>query len=121
MSESVAVQMQKILDDYSKEVNQVTEQAVAQTARQTAQRLRASSPKGDTGKYAKGWTVKKEDSKYAIVHNRTRYMLTHLLNNGYVKRNQYGSYGRQGGDGHITEAEQWAIVEFQEKIERGLQ
>lgn len=119
MSDSVTIQMEKLLDEYSKEVNDVCEAAVAQTARKTASLLRSTSPK-KTGTYAKGWTVKREDEKTAIVYNRTRYMLTHVLNNGYAKRNQYGSYGRVNGDGHIAAAEEWGIQEFESAIERGL-
>lgn len=119
MPDSVVVQMEKLLEEYSKEVDDACIKAVTQTARNTASLLRSTSPK-KTGTYAKGWTVKREDEKTAIVHNRTRYMLTHVLNNGYAKRNQYGTYGRVGGDGHIANAEQWGIQEFESAIERGL-
>lgn len=116
---TVAVQMREILDAYSEEVNSVCKDAISSTAKEAVQKLRNTSPK-KTGSYAKGWSVKKVGDKDAIVHNRTDYQLTHLLENGHVIRNKKGTYGRTSGIKHIEPVEEWANNELQEKIERGL-
>jgi hypothetical protein len=47
-------------------------------------------------------------------------MLTHLLENGHIVRNQYGTYGRVNGDGHIKDAEQNAVEEVISTLEAKL-
>lgn len=118
-TESVAVQMKEILDEYSSEVKSVTEDSITETAKESVQKLKSSSPRG-TGSYAKGWAVKKEGKMTQTVHNRTDYQLTHLLENGHIIRNKKGTYGRTQPIKHIEPVEEWAIEELQLKIERGL-
>ena len=115
-----AVQMEKILDDYKKDVADATEAAINRTARDTVQKLKNTSPRGYTGEYAAGWTVKKDGRLTQTVHNK-KYQLTHLLNNGHVVRNKYGTYGRVEGDNHITDAANEAETELVQEIERRLQ
>lgn len=89
-------------------------------AKETVNQLKATSPR-KSGHYAKGWKVKKvkqEGRRYeVIVHNKTDYQLTHLLENGHVKV-VWGK--RTGGfvkaEPHIKKAEEAAI----DKLEREL-
>lgn len=117
-TESVSIQMAELLDDYSQEVKDVLDESIKEVSKEAVEKLRNTSPKG-TGKYAKGWTVKK-DGAGRVVYNKTDYQLTHLLENGHVVKNQYGTYGRVSGIKHIKPVEDWASSELPIKISRGL-
>lgn len=113
-----SVQISEILDKYEEEVKRTANEVFNEVSKETAQRLKATSPR-QSGRYARGWkvTVKPfhEVNEY-VVHN-TRYQLTHLLENGHVIRNQYGTYGRTRPQKHIEPAEQWAQQEATRRIE----
>ena len=121
---SVAIQMADILDDYSVEVKRAASNAQDKVAKEAVQKLRNTSPK-KTGDYAKGWRVKRERGRNGIptvtVHNKTDYQLTHLLENGHVVRNAKGEYGRTNGIKHIAPVEQWAQSELPLEIEKELE
>ena len=121
---TVESQMKDILDSYSKDVKEATNNSIDKTSRQSVRKLKDTSPK-KTGDYAKGWTTKKirtRDGLYTvIVHNKTDYQLTHLLENGHVVRNKKGVYGRTNGTKHIAPVEQWASSELPLEIERELE
>lgn len=120
---TVENQMANILDDYSKEVRRATANAQDKIAKEAVQKLKNTSPK-KSGKYARGWTVKRERTSTGIpdvtVHNKV-YQLTHLLENGHVVRNKYGEYGRFNGIKHIAPVEEWASSELPNEIERELE
>lgn len=120
---SVAVQMDKILDQYSAEVKKVADEAITETAKESRRKLRSTSPR-KTGHYSRGWSVKKVRGQNGIseviVHNKTDYQLTHLLENGHVIRNGKGTYGRTNGIKHIAPVEEWAAEELPREIERRL-
>lgn len=71
--------------------------------------------------YAKSWTVKntKEtaNSLEVTVHSKNRYQLAHLLEHGHAKRGG----GRVAGKAHIAPAEENAICQLEEELERSLQ
>lgn len=119
MSTSLTVQMQKILDEYVKEVNDAAKEAVESVTKESVKMLKATSPKGPEG-YARGWSVKKIDSKFAVVHNAKMPGLTHLLENGHVIKNQFGTYGRARAIPHIKPVETWANAEFENRIMKEL-
>ena len=120
---SVTVQMDKILDSYSREVQEATNKAIDSVAKEAASKLRNTSPR-KTGDYAKGWKVKKERGRDGLqtvtVHNKTNYQLTHLLENGHVVRNKRGTYGRTRPIKHIAPVEEWAVDELPREIEERL-
>ena len=120
---SVEQDLEKILKEYTEEVGELTNDVMRNASRGTVQELKSTSPKL-SGDYAKDWAVKTEKgfgkSKIYIVHNRKHYMLTHLLENGHIVRNQYGTYGRVDGDGHIKDAEQNGINEVISTLEAKL-
>lgn len=115
---SVSIQMKKILDEFDEKVNKVLKESAEQTAEESANKLQNTSPRR-TGAYASSWTSKQEGKGY-VVYNSDHYQLTHLLENGHVVKNKYGTYGRAAPRKHIKPVETWANKEFQRKIEQGL-
>lgn len=111
--------MQELLDEYSEEVQEVTTEAIEETAAESVTRLRNNSPKA-SGRYARGWTSKADGPLGRIVYNKTDWQLTHLLENGHVAANQYGTYGRVAAIKHIAPVEEWAADELPVRISRGL-
>lgn len=105
----------KIMAEYTKEVETDLNLAKDKIAKETAQNLRQTSPKGSTGNYAKGWKVSNVNSK-RVVHNKTDYQLTHLLEYGHAKVNG----GRVSARPHIRQAEEKAIKDFTESVKRAL-
>lgn len=117
---SVSLQMKELLDDYYEEVQKVTDEAIKDVAAESVAKLRNTSPKGASGRYARGWTVKKDGKLGRVVYNKTDWQLTHLLENGHIIKNQFGTYGRAPAIKHITPVEEWAASELPLKISRGL-
>lgn len=119
---SIAIQMEKILEQYSKEVKDVTDKSIEKVSKESVQKLKNTSPKR-TGKYARSWTKKKVKGRNGIdevtVHNK-QYQLTHLLENGHIVRNSKGTYGRTNGIKHIKPVEEWAQDALPQEIERRL-
>lgn len=119
---SVAIQMEKILEQYSKEVKDVTDKSIEKVSKESVQKLKNTSPKR-TEKYARSWTKKKVKGRNGIdevtVHNK-QYQLTHLLENGHIVRNSKGTYGRTNGIKHIKPVEEWAQDALPQEIERRL-
>lgn len=101
------VEIVKELKAYSNEVAEGIKKAVNDVAKETVRTLKTTSPR-DTGKYARSWTFKVEfESPEDIrvrISNRTKWQLTHLLENGHAKVNG----GRVDGKPHIRPAEQAA-------------
>lgn len=117
-TESIELQMAEILDSVSKDVKGVYETDSQQVAKETAQMLKNTSPKGSPHKrkYAEGWKVSKQRGGDLVVHNATNYQLTHLLENGHRIVNKKGEFGRVNGIKHIAPAEEWASEELPRRI-----
>ena len=83
-----ATEVTKALQDWTQDVQYEVVMAVDEKAKKLVKLLKASSPK-ETGAYKRNWTSKKVTDNYSfyqrIVHNRKRYQLTHLLENGHRK------------------------------------
>jgi hypothetical protein len=75
-----------------------------------------STYKARSGNYNRGWRVKKKGNAY-IVHNKTNYQQTHLLENGHVKS---GGAGRVQAYEHIGPAEQKAVEELLRRVEQAV-
>jgi len=114
-TESVTAQMTELLDEVNKEVEQSAKTNIQQVARESVNKLKNTSPV-KTGSYAKGWGTKKQGDMDVVVHNRTDYQLTHLLENGHVIRNAKGTYGRTHPIKHIAPVEEWAVDELPRRI-----
>ena len=104
------------LNIYTSRLSGKTDKAALKVAKDLVSDLKATSPKGDTGEYAKGWKYTKKGSFYTI-HNAKRYYLTHLLEKGHAKRNG----GRVNGTVHIKPAEQKAIRAFEEAVKKAVE
>lgn len=118
MADDITLQMHKIMDEVTKEAEEALKKGIAKISKETASKLKNSSPR-KTGKYASGWSVRQEKDG-AIVYNRTKPRLTHLLEKGHVIRNAKGTYGRVSGRPHIKPAEQWAATALPDEIMRNL-
>ena len=112
---SVSAQMQELLDEVNKDVESSAKKNIQSVSKESVQKLKNTSPQ-KTGSYAKGWGTKKQGDMDVIVHNRTDYQLTHLLENGHVIRNKKGTYGRTHGIKHIAPVEEWAVDELPRRI-----
>lgn len=118
--EDLTVQVAELLDEYNEEFDKTVNFAMFTVAQEAADKLRAISPR-KTGKYANGWTVDSDfDEKTYTVYNQAKPSLTHLLENGHVKRNQFGSWGRVEGIKHIKPVEEWANAKVMDRITKEL-
>ena len=108
MANDITSQILQALRGYTDDVRK-------EVATQLVIELKQTSPKR-TGAYAKSWT-KTKFRKGWIVHNKHHYRLTHLLEKGHAKT----SGGRVSPKVHIRPAEERAIREFIERVERAVE
>lgn len=108
----LANEIAQALSDYTSEVEEGIEKAKVEVAKETVGRLKQTSPK-KTGQYRKGWRTKKVGTAQ-VIHNKTHYRLTHLLEKGHAKRGG----GRVAAIPHIAPAEDKAIRDYIEEVER---
>lgn len=107
-----------ILKDYGDYITEGMKVAVTSIANNAKEETKAASPVGKgprRGRYRRGWAVKSEEerlAKSAIVHNRTDYQLTHLLEKGHALRNG----GRAKAIPHIGPAEDKAVQELEKAV-----
>lgn len=107
-------QITKFLSEYTAEVQEELLEAADEVAKDAVKELKRTSPK-DKGKYAKSWTKRKIADGYVVCNKR--YYLTHLLENGHVKRGG----GRVRAIKHIAPVEEQTIKDFEDKVRRALQ
>lgn len=100
-----------MLQQYGVHVAEAMTKSVNEVAKEAAQKLKAESPKGNTGIYSSGWAVKYERGKLttsATVYGKSgTYQLAHLLEKGHANRGG----GRTRAIVHISPVERWAIEE----------
>lgn len=105
----VEVLLDRALTEVSKEEDEILFTCMSKAMRRAKKEVIALSPEGQ-GKehYKDGWTIRTKRLKFGfegVIYNKLKPGLTHLLNNGHVISNQYGSTGRRkSGDNHITKA-----------------
>ena len=111
----ISKEFAKILSEYKEEIEEGISIAGDTVAKKTVKNLKETSPKRKSGggDYAKGWRITTIKGK-KIIHNKTRYQLTHLLENGHAKING----GRVQGKPHIKPAEEKAIKEYVDEVEK---
>ena len=112
---SLADEIARELQRYGNLVEEEVEVSKKEVADELVTTLKASSNTKKTGRYNKGWRAKKVGNKI-VVHNKTDYQLTHLLEHGHVKRGG----GRVPAKVHIRPAEQRAIADYLDKVEQAI-
>lgn len=110
---NLADEIAKALTEYTDEITEALEKEKKDKGKKAVQLLEERSPKGKTGKYAKGWTEKNIDGK-EVVYNKINYQHTHLLEYGHAKRNG----GRVAGKPHIRPVEEQINDEFLEGVKK---
>jgi hypothetical protein len=111
--DDITNEISKYLRQYTQEVQDEVKQASDDVTKDGVKQLKSTSPK-DSGKYAKGWTRKKQGEGY-VIHNKV-YQLTHLLEKGHAKRGG----GRVAPRVHIAPVEEKMIKDFEKRIERAI-
>jgi hypothetical protein len=112
--EGISREILKQLEYYANGVREKVEDAKNESATDLKKSIAQDSPRKRPS-YAKGWRIKKT-SKRLIVHNKTDYQLTHLLEHGHVLRNG----DRFEGKPHIRPHEQRVVRDYLKKIERAV-
>lgn len=114
--------VQQYLEEQHYEVIEAMSESIDEVAKESVKKLKATSPRGKTNTYYKGWTYKIEKGRLShgsVVYGKTgTYQLAHLLEYGHAKRGG----GRTNAYEHIKPVEEWAIDEVIDrtitKIER---
>lgn len=122
--EQLRAEVDKILEEYSDDVDKALDLSAIQFAKIGKKELQSSSPVGkktaSPGRYKKGWAYKKVKSKSktgAIVYNMTDYQLTHLLEHGHALRQG----GRSPAIVHIAPVEEKINDDFVENVKERLE
>lgn len=114
--------MRMILSEYGESVNEDVKDAIAEVRGETVSKLYTTSPKRPGGGYyAEGWTSSNlaaaRLTTRVVVHNATRYRLTHLLEKGHVSRNGTGrTFGFVAAKPHIEPVNDWAQNEVVRRV-----
>lgn len=111
----ISNEIAKALSEYTSDVEKGLEKAKIKVAKDTVKTLKNTSPK-KTGSYAKGWAVKQVGTA-RVIHNKTDYQLTHLLENGHAKKGG----GRVAAKVHIKPAEEKAIREYETAVRKEIE
>lgn len=117
------LQINDILNEYSRDIQEGIETIAKDVAKDDAKKLRdtRNTYKVRSGKYNKGWTVKTEKGRMSIqciVHNKDNYQLTHLLEYGHRIIGRDGSVkGQTKAFPHIAPVEQESNKEYEQRVE----
>lgn len=121
--QELTIEIGKYLKEYDRQVAIATQEAINKVAREAVKKLKETSPK-NKGEYARSWALRQSTRAYHGVIGKTVYnkkgQLTHLLENGHVARNQFGTYGRVRAYVHIKPVEEWAKKALEDEITRRL-
>jgi hypothetical protein len=107
----LAKEINRQLAEYAHGVGEEVEKLAQKVANDGVKKLRENSPKL-TGDYKKGWRVKKVKGTY-IIHNKTDYQLTHLIEKGHASAS---GTDRVPPIVHIAPVEEEAIKEFKQGV-----
>ena len=125
--DQLANEISKTLKDFEGATDEAVERGVLDTAEEAVKELRVADPPGSGQygswkKYNAGWGIKatKRGKKTdAVVHNKTKYRLTHLLEKGHAKVNG----GRTRAFPHIApvadKSEKWLVENIKKRVENG--
>lgn len=114
--EELGIELSKIIEEYTEEVSIAIEEEIDKTAKELKEEIQATSPK-KTGKYSKGFAIKKEGSRGTasrIIYNKSKPGLVHLLELGHAKR---GGKGRVAARPHLRPAYDKIVPKMEKEIE----
>lgn len=123
--DKMSIEIMRNLEIYLSNTQEDVKQAVEETAKETVQELRKTSPVrkgGKGGQYAKNWACKRSRQKgrwfnSMIVYNKDpTFRITHLLEKEHASRNG----GRVKARPHIGPAEEIARTKLYTKLLRRL-
>lgn len=115
--DSLTVEINKVLAQYTNDVNQTVDQVMKSNAQEAKKALTSSSPVR-SGKYAKSWAVKKLKGQY-IVYNK-KPGLTHLLENGHDIIRDGRKVGHAPAQVHIRPVEEMISEKIVKELEEKL-
>ena len=117
-NENLGREIAMALAEYDQEIADKTKDCVDKVSKEGVNELKKSSPKL-TGDYRRGWQKREAyrdtRTKRNIVHNKTDYQLTHLLEHGHASR--YGGRGKKKKK--IKNVEESMRERLENKIEEG--
>lgn len=114
--DELGIELSKIISEYTEEVRAAIDEEVDTTAKKVLDEIKATSPK-KTGKYRKGFKIKKNDAKGStgrIIYNKDRPGLVHLLELGHAKK---GGKGRVSAQPHLRPAYDKYVPRMEKNIE----
>ena len=109
-------EINSILAEYGDHASKCLVEVIPDVAKNATKQLKATNVyKRKTGRYNKGRTastdVRRTEVK-SVVHNRTDYQLSHLLEFGHAKANG----GRTKAFPHIAQVNDWVLEELVKSI-----
>lgn len=107
--------VQEELDNYADEVGEAVDNAVLRVAKRCLATIQQNSPARSDAIYQKSWKITKKQARsrlVAVIHNRKRWFLVHLLERGHQK----SGGGRVPGEPHIAPAVEQAERELEAEI-----
>lgn len=116
--DNLTAQLNSILTRYTDNIDELFDQIMKEAAEEAVEMLKDNSPVR-SGKYAKGWAIKKMQGRY-IIHNKTGYQLTHLLENGHDVVVNGRKVGHKDPQTHIKPVEEWVQDELPERLKERL-
>ena len=119
--------VQKLLQEYGDSIRDLVNETIPETGKEARKRVKQESPH-DTGAYARSWSVQINKNRLNVsaeVHNKEKYRLTHLLENGHAIKNQYGYVAKDGkrvkAIPHIGKVNEWAVDELFNRLTTAIQ
>lgn len=117
MANDTFLQINKVLAQYTKNINSDLDQVMSSVAQEAKQKLKVDSPQ-DSGDFAKGWAVEHSKGEY-VVYNKQHY-LTHLLENGHDVVAYGKKVGHVSGQNFIKPVNDWVSEEVVKRLEEKL-
>lgn len=120
--DDLAAEIQAVLSEYGEDVAHGVKEAVQRVAKAGAKAVASAARDklGGTGEYASGWTYKVTEGRLkaeAVIYNKAKPGLAHLLEHGHVSRNGTGRvFGRVPAYPHIGPVEEEIARDFEQEV-----
>lgn len=112
------IEINTILAQFTSNVDQTVSSTIQSAAKEGVSKLKATSPQGASGKYAKSWAVKKSKGTHTIYNKQPG--LTHLLENGHDVIRNGQKVGEAKPHPHIKAVDDWLGDEIISRLEKNL-